>query len=434
LVVAAASAASTADASGRAADEAKTAEATAQAAAAEQQESLVRRREELRRGAGEVAADEQGIHEALKILPAPLRLPDRPAPNDLTEPLALLDTLEIENAERDAALAVARSRVRHLERQRQVIEARRRSEADLPLARYRERMARVAAAVERAEASAGTAVRVTLDGAEPSVIESRANAIAGVLSARARALEVRRVKIGAERSGTLSAHGVVSRDEVVERAQEATGDRAVADADRDRAEGQIRQAAHLEKRIGDGGDLVDAVTELARLLADGQFLSYVVETRQRALLGIASTILTEMSGGRYGFSHDFQIVDQTSGQPRSPKTLSGGESFQASLALALGLVELAGRSGGRLSSLFLDEGFGTLDANALDEALEELERRAASGRVIGVITHLRSVADRIENVLLVDKDLGRTQVRWLNGNERERMTSDDLAHITALTG
>ena len=114
-----------------------------------------------------------------------------------------------------------------------------------------------------------------------------------------------------------------------------------------------------------------------------------------------------MSGGRYGFSEDFQIVDRTSGQPRSPKTLSGGETFQASLALALGLVELAGRSGGRLSSLFLDEGFGTLDANALDEALEELERRAAAGRVIGVISHLRSVADRIEHVLRVDKELSR---------------------------
>jgi exonuclease SbcC len=178
--------------------------------------------------------------------------------------------------------------------------------------------------------------------------------------------------------------------------------------------------------------LLEALNELARLLADGQFVGYVVGARQRALLGIASTILDEMSGGRYGFSEDFQIVDRTSGQPRSPRTLSGGETFQASLALALGLVELAGRSGGRLSSLFLDEGFGTLDANALDEALEELERRAAAGRVIGVISHLRSVADRIEHVLRVDKEFGRTQVRWVGGADLDRLTSEALAPPSGL--
>jgi hypothetical protein len=70
----------------------------------------------------------------------------------------------------------------------------------------------------------------------------------------------------------------------------------------------------------------------------------------------------------------------------SPTTLSGGETFLASLALALGLVELMGRAGGQLRALFLDEGFGSLDPNALDEALDALETRARTGQLIAIIT------------------------------------------------
>lgn len=299
---------------------------------------------------------------------------------------------------------------------------------DVPLSRYREGLARLAAAIERAEAHVGADGQVSLDGAAQSVIEARASGVAAQLTQHSNVLGEQLKGLAEEQLAMLSAHDLDRRGQVAELVRIATGERAVAVADLTRAEGQIPEAASYDQRIVQGGSLIDALAEMARLLGDGQFISYVVEARQRALLGIASTILDDMSGGRYGFSEDFQIVDRISGQPRSPKTLSGGETFQASLALALGLVELAGRSGGRLSALFLDEGFGTLDANALDEALEELERRAASGRVIGVISHLRSVADRIEHVLRVDKELGRTNVRWLDGTERERMNADDLSH------
>jgi ABC-type hemin transport system ATPase subunit len=72
-----------------------------------------------------------------------------------------------------------------------------------------------------------------------------------------------------------------------------------------------------------------------------------------------------------------------------------------SLALALGLVELAGRGGGRLDALFLDEGFGSLDANSLSEALDVLGRQAETGRMVAVISHLRSVAEAMDRVLAV---------------------------------
>ena len=171
-----------------------------------------------------------------------------------------------------------------------------------------------------------------------------------------------------------------------------------------------------------------------RLLGDGGFPGHVIEVRQRSLLATASGILVRMSAGRYGFSDAFQVVDRGTGQARSPRTLSGGETFEASLALALALIETAGRSGGRLSAVFLDEGFGTLDANALAEALAELERRAASGRVIGVISHLRAVAEQIERVLHVTRDSSGSHAQWVNPTEAEHLAlADEAEHLAGLT-
>jgi DNA repair protein SbcC/Rad50 len=147
---------------------------------------------------------------------------------------------------------------------------------------------------------------------------------------------------------------------------------------------------------------------------------------------VASAILGEMTCGRYGFGAGFAIVDRPAGRERSVKTLSGGESFLASLALALGLVELTARSGGRLDALFLDEGFGALDAGALDEALGELERRAGEGRLVGVISHVPAVAERIDDVLVVTRDpVHGSEVRRLDGAERERMLEAEAAAALA---
>jgi exonuclease SbcC len=108
-----------------------------------------------------------------------------------------------------------------------------------------------------------------------------------------------------------------------------------------------------------------------------------------------------MTDERYGFGPAMRIVDRSAGQERSPQTLSGGEKFLASLALAFALVEIAARGGGHFGALFLDEGFGSLDLRALDQALSELERQAAGGRMIGVITHVREVSEYIDDVLRV---------------------------------
>jgi DNA repair exonuclease SbcCD ATPase subunit len=101
---------------------------------------------------------------------------------------------------------------------------------------------------------------------------------------------------------------------------------------------QISTAAELNRRLEPLGELEGALDELCRLLRDGSFIAFAfaVERRQLALLGTASLILAATTGDRYGFSKDFEIVDKLSGQPQSPRTFSGGESFLASLASRLG--------------------------------------------------------------------------------------------------
>ncbi len=143
-------------------------------------------------------------------------------------------------------------------------------------------------------------------------------------------------------------------------------------------------------------------------------------------------MLAQVTGGRFGFTSAFQMIDTRSGLARKPETLSGGETFLASLALALGLVELMGRAGGQLRALFLDEGFGSLDPNTLDEALDALEARARAGQLIAIISHVPAVAERIESVLQVVPRPEGSEVIPLDATARERL-ADQEAEDLALT-
>lgn len=106
---------------------------------------------------------------------------------------------------------------------------------------------------------------------------------------------------------------------------------------------------------------------------------------------------------RFGESLNLDIVDTYQlDATRSMNTLSGGERFLVSLALALGLSDLAGKNT-KIESLFIDEGFGTLDANALDAAINTLENLQASGKTIGVISHVQALKERISTQIKVHK-------------------------------
>ncbi|WP_406265844.1 AAA family ATPase [Nocardia sp. NBC_00881] len=149
--------------------------------------------------------------------------------------------------------------------------------------------------------------------------------------------------------------------------------------------------------------------------------SYVLAARLEEVAQAGSLRLRRMSGGRYEFVHSdkagprgrrgglgLDIRDDYTGVVRPAKTLSGGETFMASLSLALGLADtVAAESGGLvLDTLFIDEGFGGLDADTLDAVMGVLDELRAGGRVVGVVSHVDEMRQRIPSRLHVLR--GRT--------------------------
>ncbi len=142
---------------------------------------------------------------------------------------------------------------------------------------------------------------------------------------------------------------------------------------------------------------------LAQHLRADRFERWLLAEALDTLVDGASRTLRELSSGQYDLAHEkgeFFVVDHhDAGLRRGVRTLSGGETFQASLALALALSEqLAGMStaAASLESIVLDEGFGTLDVSTLDTVTATLENLAARGdRMVGVVTHVGALAERI---------------------------------------
>ena len=193
----------------------------------------------------------------------------------------------------------------------------------------------------------------------------------------------------------------------------------------------IDDVRHLRTLLVQVEDKERALGDLEGALKPGAFLKWLTLRRSRRLLVHASRMLGEMSGGKYAFvdpgetEDQWRVLDRDSGQARSPASLSGGEQFIASLSLALGMVEMMARSGGRLESLFLDEGFGSLDRNNLDAAVQALGTVAAGGRMVGVISHVRAVAEQIEHVLAVTRGATGSKAEWLTNRQRQRLSESD---------
>jgi DNA repair protein SbcC/Rad50 len=194
-----------------------------------------------------------------------------------------------------------------------------------------------------------------------------------------------------------------------------------------RAQAQEPVAAGLDEGLTTLRDRLAVLRAVKDQLSPSLFPKFVISQRQTALLRIASSLLATLTREAYGFGDDFMIVDRRTGQPRHAKTLSGGETFLASLALALALVEISNRSGGQLDALFLDEGFGSLDASILGDALDVLREQAAGGRLVGVISHLHAVAAELNDVLVVTKSIDGSDFRWLDADERDRYLLEDVS-------
>lgn len=159
--------------------------------------------------------------------------------------------------------------------------------------------------------------------------------------------------------------------------------------------------------------------ELHKLLKADQFQRWLLDEATRALVAGASTRLRTLSSGRYELVLDDKggailVMDlANAGTPRSVRTLSGGETFLASLALALSLADQIAMSASgpvALESLFIDEGFGALDPETLDIAAGAIEQLGAGDRTVGVITHVAEMAERLPTRYVVQRTASGSRV------------------------
>jgi len=185
-----------------------------------------------------------------------------------------------------------------------------------------------------------------------------------------------------------------------------------ARADLARIEDRRKQAADWSAALDAAQTDQQVAKMLGDLLRSNKFPEWLETAALDTLVIDASVNLAELSGGQFELTHrkgEFYVIDHADADSlRSVRTLSGGETFQASLALALALSaqlsSLAASGAARLDSIFLDEGFGTLDEATLETVAETLENLAHGDRMVGVITHVGALAERIPVRFNVHRD------------------------------
>ena len=191
----------------------------------------------------------------------------------------------------------------------------------------------------------------------------------------------------------------------------------------DRIAGDFAERAAASREPRERAALLTAVADAARGAGDNTYRmslnSYVLAARLEQVAVAASERLIGMSDGRYTLQHTdaraargqksglgLEVLDQWTGQRRDTATLSGGESFMASLALALGLADVVQQESGGvdIETLFVDEGFGSLDEQALEQVMDALEGLRDGGRVVGLVSHVAEMKQRISTQLQVVKE------------------------------
>jgi len=157
---------------------------------------------------------------------------------------------------------------------------------------------------------------------------------------------------------------------------------------------------------------------LGKILRTDAFIDYVLAEGFGDVVSAASDEIWDLSQGRFrlgaGAKNEFLVIDVAAGSvPRAVHTLSGGETFLASLALSLGLARTVmsqGTVGTMLEFLIIDEGFESLDRTSLDEVLAALERLQQRGHMIGVVTHVREMYERITSGFAVEPGVGGSTI------------------------
>ncbi|MCC6622043.1 MAG: SMC family ATPase [Deltaproteobacteria bacterium] len=256
---------------------------------------------------------------------------------------------------------------------------------------------------------AARAVALTPDQIEALDAQVRAHRD-GLMAARERRVAIRE-RLGASR---VSAADVALAEAALEGARRRHGE-LVAEAARlaERARLMAPQLALAEAaraRVKEARLGHEVHARLSEELRSDRFQAYVLEEALADLVTGASSRLLALSGERYGLETDersgFRVIDlDNAGERRSTDTLSGGETFLASLALALELSEQIQRKAGHihLESLFIDEGFGTLDPETLDVVATAIEHLGSGGRLVGLITHVAELSARMPHKIRVER-------------------------------
>ncbi|MXW02106.1 MAG: SMC family ATPase [Holophagales bacterium] len=183
--------------------------------------------------------------------------------------------------------------------------------------------------------------------------------------------------------------------------------------------GRIDRRTKMETEIEEKRGRMSQYEKVGNELQTDRFIGFLLDESVEDLALRASNELRKISAGQYSLTsskNNFTVVDHANAdERRSVVTLSGGETFLASLALALGLAQgiadIAGHSASaRLDAMFIDEGFGMLDPDSLDQAVEALERLRDGERMVGLITHVPTLAERIPDGLNVQRNEGHTVV------------------------
>lgn len=233
---------------------------------------------------------------------------------------------------------------------------------------------------------------------------------------------------------------VEARRSAAAEAAEQAANRAAAAARCADAEASRRDALRAQldglAPLREAADRAHALAELARGGVGNQrkiqLSSWVLAARLEQVAAAATVHLLEMSSGRYRLVlHEeaasargkgnaglgLRVLDGWTGEERDTTTLSGGESFFASLSLALGLAEtVTAEAGGLdLGTLFIDEGFGSLDEQTLEDVLEQIDKLRDGGRAVGIVSHVPELKQRIPVQLIVEKARDGSRLRQAVG-------------------
>lgn len=238
-----------------------------------------------------------------------------------------------------------------------------------------------------------------------------------------KAAQVRLEQTTAAATG-LTKPDVAELESIVERAKNALRDAdtriGALNAEFKTLRDSAARLKDLQRELGERDVRSQALQRLARAATGSEprnpgFHRFVLAERLDEVLLAANRRLGPMSHDRYVLGRvrteedqrvtaglNLEVLDGYSGRARPIDTLSGGESFQAALALALGLADVVQQHAGgvKLDTVFIDEGFGSLDPNALELAMQCLENLRQSGRLVGVISHVAEMKERIRDAQL----------------------------------